>query len=213
MALETMVYRADREERGKGLSVRRILMGAAGTIILAILVTLGTIASSASGQVSTKGGWGSQSGSSSASDGASRRAVATPQASSFDETLHVISRQKNFAFLDSNPDGQRGDGVVVEGPVKDPDTNEKIGLFSARCQSVAPKTDSLYDCNITYNLHGDFPDVDSITVQGGSSNSTLWTNAVTGGSGQYANVTGEVTFQNIEGSNDVDTIFYLNYVR
>ncbi len=187
-------------------------MGAAGTMILAAVVTVGAIAMSAPKQETPKGGWGHRGANSSVSAGDSQAQAAPSQAGDFDKILHVTLRQANVVFLDSNPHGPRGDQLVVEGPVLKPNTNETIGLFSARCQLVAPERDSLFDCNVTFNLYGTFPQGASITAQGGSSNATSWTNAVTGGSRRYANVTGQVSFHNIAGSIDIDAWFYLNHV-
>jgi hypothetical protein len=190
-------------------------MGAAGTMILAAVVTVGAIAMSAPKQATVKGGWGSRSASSSISAGVSHAQAAPSDAGDFDKILHVILRQTNVVFLDSNPQGSRGDQLVVEGPVLKPNTNDpdRIGLFSARCQSVAPAKNSLFDCNVTFNLYGTFPHGASITSQGPSSNATSWTNAVTGGSRRYANVTGQIRLHNIAGTVDIDAWFYLNHVR
>jgi hypothetical protein len=119
----------------------------------------------------------------------------------------------NASFLDSNPEGPRGDQLIVEGPVLKPNTNDpdKIGLFTVRCQVVAPNK-GLLDCNVTFNLYGTFPQGASITAQGMASDSTSWTNAVTGGTRRYANVTGQVRLHNIGTSNDIDAWFYLNNV-
>lgn len=207
-----VLYSRERGRTRGRLSVRRILMGAVGTMILAAVVTVGAIATSAPKHGTAKGGWRGGSADSSVSTSASPSQAAPSQEGDFDKTLHLILRQQNAVFLDTNPQGPRGDQLVVEGPVLKPHTNDTIGLFSVRCQLVAPGQ-FLFDCNITFNLHGTFPNVDSITVQGGASDATTWTNAVTGGSGRYANVTGEVRFHNIGTSVDVDALFHLNHVR
>jgi hypothetical protein len=187
-------------------------MGAAGALILATVVTAGAIAMSAPNHVTAKGGWRGASANGLVSTSVSPTQAALSHKGHFDKTLHLILRQDNAVFLDTNPQGPRGDQLVVEGPVLKPHTNDKIGLFSVRCQLVAPGR-FLFDCNITFNLHGAFPYADSITVQGSASDATTWTNAVTGGSGRYSNVTGEVRFHNIGTSIDVDALFHLNHLR
>jgi hypothetical protein len=193
--------------------VRRILLGAAGTMILAAVVTAGAIAISAPKQETFNGGWGHRAVSTSASSGASQEQAAPSNAGDFESTLHVILRQAHVLFLETNPHGARGDQLVVEGPVLKPGTDDTIGLFDARCQLVAPQRNSLFDCNATVNLYGNFPHGASITAQGGSSNATSWTNAVTGGTRRFADVTGQVRLHNIAGSNDIDAWFYLNHVH
>jgi hypothetical protein len=194
--------------------VRRILMGAVGTTILAAVVTVGAIATSAPKQPTVKGGWGSRSGSAVASSGTSQAQAAPSNAGDFSTLLHVVLRQETVAFLDSNPAGARGDQLLVEGPVLKPNTNDpdRIGFFTVRCQFVAPAK-GLLDCNVTFNLYGDFPHGATITAQGLSSDSSSWINAVTGGTRRYANATGQVHLQNIGTTVDVDAWFYLNNVR
>jgi hypothetical protein len=187
--------------------VRRILMAAVGTMVLAAVVTVGAIALSAPKQGNAKGGWRGVSANNTVSTSVSARQAVTSHEGHFDKTLHVILRQKNFVFLDSNPEGPLGDSLVVGGPLLKPHTNDHIGLFSVRCQLASR---DLQDCTVTFNLHGNFPYRDSITVQGIAAGTT-WTNAVTGGSGRYANVTGEVRFHNIGTSIDIDALFHLNH--
>jgi hypothetical protein len=193
--------------------MRRILIGAAGILILATVVTAGAIAMSSPKAETFKGGWGQRGASGLVSAPAPQGQEAPSQAGAFDKTKHVILRQKSVVFIDSNPKAARGDQLVVQGSVLKPGTTHRIGLFSVRCQLVAPHKNALFDCNATFNLHGPFPAGRSITSQGWSSNATTWTNAITGGTGRYANVTGQVHLHNIRKTNDIDTWFYLNHVR
>jgi hypothetical protein len=193
--------------------MRRILIGAAGISILATVVTVGAIAMSSPKAHTVKGGWGHRGASGSVSARAPRGQAAPSQAGAFDKTKHVILRQKTVAFIDSNPKAARGDQLVVAGSMLKPSSRLKIGLFSVRCQLVAPHKNALFDCNATFNFHGPFPLGRSLTSQGWSSNATTWTNAITGGTGRYSNVAGQVHLHNIRKTNDIDTWFYLNHVR
>jgi hypothetical protein len=181
-------------------------------MILAAAVTAGAIAMSAPKQQTFKGGWGHRSASGSLSAGASQAQTAPSSAGDFGSTLHVILRQAHIVFLDTNPKGAKGDQLVVQGPVLKPVTSDTVGFFDARCELVAPEKNSLFDCNATFNLYGTFPQGASITAQGMSSNATTWTNAVTGGTRRFANVTGQLRLHNIPASNDIDAWFYLNNV-
>jgi hypothetical protein len=107
-------------------------------------------------------------------------------------TIRAVFVTQAFRANTGDPGGF--DEFAVSGPLRS--GGVRIGFGVVRCAISVP-AQGLGDCSGVFNLGGRFPNGSQITIQGLTSSATDWFNAVTGGTGRFANASGEVEAQNI----------------
>jgi Allene oxide cyclase barrel like domain len=93
-----------------------------------------------------------------------------------------------------------GDVFVFQSDLLDPATNEKVGTTEGHCMLVTASED-LTDCDASGVLAGG-----QIRVAGASSQADVTVLAVTGGTGAYRNVRGQLTIETIDDTTSKDTL-------
>ena len=119
-------------------------------------------------------------------------------------TIRAVFVQPSFRLNAGDPGGF--DEFAVSGPLRK--HGVRVGFGIVRCAISAPDQD-LGDCSGVFNLGGRFPDGSQITIQGLTSPATDWFNAITGGTGRFANATGEVEAENIGTTNRIRLTFHV----
>ena len=117
-------------------------------------------------------------------------------------TLTVLTKTRQEKVVDLDPQGaSQGDMRVVNAPLYDASGKQKVGRFDLVCVSTDPADEAnekyhMAQCTYTYTLTGG-----EITAQGVSAFPKLSkipptaVDAVSGGTGKYAGVRGEVSLQ------------------
>ncbi len=117
-------------------------------------------------------------------------------------TLTVLTKTRQEKVVDLDPQGaSQGDMRVVNAPLYDASGKEKVGRLDLVCVSTDPADEAnekyhMAQCTYTYTLAGG-----EITAQGVSAFPKLSkipptvVDAVSGGTGKYAGVRGEVSLQ------------------
>ena len=117
-------------------------------------------------------------------------------------TVHVIEHATTDKVIDTGKDGDStGDLLTWHNKVYDETDTTVAGSDQGDCIRISPKQGT-WECRWITWLDGG-----SITVEGAfydTKNSVL---AITGGTGAYANVTGEMQLQSIDGGAKYDFIF------
>ena len=116
--------------------------------------------------------------------------------------LTVLVKNREASVVDLDPQGSsQGDMRVVNAPLYNASGKQKVGRFDLVCVSTDPADEAnekyhMAQCTYTYTLAGG-----EITAQGVSAFPTLSkipstaVDAVSGGTGKYAGVRGEVSLQ------------------
>jgi len=117
-------------------------------------------------------------------------------------TLTVLTKTREDRVVDLKPQGtSQGDMRVVNAPLYNASGKQKVGRFDVVCVSTDPADEAnekyhMAQCTYTYTLAGG-----EITAQGVSAFPKLSeipstaVDAVSGGTGKYAGVRGEVSLQ------------------
>jgi hypothetical protein len=183
-------------------ATRWAMLGTAIALGLVLTATLTSASAPGNDRRRIRSGWLGTGRS--AANSAERTASSAVKA---DKTIRTIFVQENF-LLNSVRDGFAE--FVVSGPLYNPAETRRVGFGIVRC-AVAVPDEGLAECDGTFNLGRPFPRGAQITIQGLSSPATHWFNAITGGTGKYREVDGQVEARNIGTTNKVETIFHLEF--
>jgi allene oxide cyclase-like protein len=121
----------------------------------------------------------------------------------FKKNTRLVFIEKSTAgtFVDVDKSGAAptvGDVFVFQSDLLDPTTNAKVGTVEGHCTVV---TESLSDCDASGILAGG-----QIRVAGASTDGDVNVLAVTGGTGIYRNVSGQITVETIDDNTSTDTL-------
>jgi hypothetical protein len=124
------------------------------------------------------------------------QSLATPGASTASKeggiTIHTVFVTQ--AFRANTGDSGGFDEFAVSGPLRS--EGHRIGFGIVRCAVTVPEQ-GIADCTGVFNLGGQFPNGSQLTIQGMTSDATDWYNAITGGTGRFAEASGQLEAQNI----------------
>ena len=115
--------------------------------------------------------------------------------------LVFIEKSTGGTFVDVDKSGgapTAGDVFVFQADLLDPTTNAKMGTVEGHCMII---TASLSDCEASGMLAGG-----QIRVGGASTDANVNMLAVTGGTGIYRNVSGQITTESIDDNTSKDTL-------
>lgn len=115
--------------------------------------------------------------------------------------LVFIEKSTAGTFVDVDKSGAAptvGDVFVFQSDLFDAATNAKVGTVEGHCTVI---TESLSDCDASGMLAGG-----QIRVSGASTDATVNVLAVTGGTGIYRNVGGQITIETIDDNTSKDTL-------
>jgi hypothetical protein len=115
--------------------------------------------------------------------------------------LVFIEKSTAGTFVDvdkSGSDPTVGDVFVFQSDLLDAATNAKVGTVEGHCTII---TESLSDCDASGILAGG-----QIRVSGASTDADVNMLAVTGGTGIYRNVSGQITIETIDDNTSKDTL-------
>lgn len=122
----------------------------------------------------------------------------------FNKTVTLTFTEKSTAgtFVDvDQSNGQSvGDMFVFQSDLIDPSTHAKVGTVEGHCVLITASGD-LSDCDASGILAGG-----QIRVSGPSSDADTNVLAVTGGTGIYRNVSGQITIETIDDNTSKDTL-------
>ncbi|MDP9256209.1 MAG: hypothetical protein M3Q31_06620 [Actinomycetota bacterium] len=122
----------------------------------------------------------------------------------FNKTVRLTFIEKSTAgtFVDVDKSGgpSIGDEFVFQSDLLDPTTHAKVGTTEGHCMVVTASGD-LSDCDASGILADG-----QIRVAGASSNANVTVLAVTGGTGAYRNVSGQITIETIDDTTSKDTL-------
>ncbi|MDX6630088.1 MAG: hypothetical protein QOH00_2334 [Gaiellales bacterium] len=116
--------------------------------------------------------------------------------------LTFIEKTAGGTFLDFDKSGGPtvGDVFVFQNDLLDPTTNAKVGTAEGHCMVINAQGDS--DCDASGVLAGG-----QVRVAGFSpANASTFSLAVTGGTGAYRGVGGQITIESIDDSTSRDTL-------
>ena len=121
----------------------------------------------------------------------------------FNKTVTLTFTEKSTAgtFVDVDKSGAAptvGDVFVFQSDLFDAVTNAKVGTVEGHCTII---TDTLSDCDASGILAGG-----QIRVAGASTEADVNVLAVTGGTGIYRNVSGQITIETIDDNTSKDTL-------
>ena len=115
--------------------------------------------------------------------------------------LVLIEKSTAGTFVDVDKSGEAptvGDVFVFQSDLFDAATNAKVGTVEGHCTVI---TETLSDCDASGILAGG-----QIRVAGASTDADVNVLAVTGGTGIYRNVSGQITIENIDDNTSKDTL-------
>jgi hypothetical protein len=122
----------------------------------------------------------------------------------FNKNVRLVFIEKSTAgtFVDVDKSGGQsvGDVFVFQSDLLDPATNAKVGTVEGHCTLITASGD-ISDCEASGILAGG-----QIRVGGESSNANTNVLAVTGGTGIYRNVSGQITTETIDDNTNKDTL-------
>jgi hypothetical protein len=120
------------------------------------------------------------------------------------KTVTMTFLEKNTAgtFVDVDESGGQsvGDVFVFQSDLLDPATHAKVGTVEGHCMLITASGD-LTDCDASGMLAGG-----QIRVSGASTDAETNVLAVTGGTGIYRNVRGQITTTSIDDTSSTDTL-------
>ena len=131
-------------------------------------------------------------------------------------TLTVLTKTRQERVVDLDPQGAtQGDMRVVNAPLYNASGKQKVGRFDLVCVSTDPADEAnekyhMAQCTYTYTLAGG-----EITAQGVSAFPKLSkipptvVDAVSGGTGKYAGVRGEVRYET-RGTKAISTFHFID---
>ena len=172
-----------------------------GSAVSVVALTVGSLsfAAASSGQVRQRDAWGLPITRSASSDSSTSDAPAISTA----RTITVISKGGQGSFIDVGQEGfSQGDYVVVHTPLFNR-AGDRIGEFTVREDVMKTEPNLRLQAFTTARLFGR----GKITAQGIDTNARIITLAVTGGTGEFRKVRGEVVITFRE--NSVLTVYHL----
>ena len=121
----------------------------------------------------------------------------------FNKSVRLVFIEKSTAgtFVDVDKSGAAptvGDVFVFQSDLFDAATNAKVGTTEGHCTVIS---ESLSDCDASGILAGG-----QIRVEGAATDAKVTVLAVTGGTGIYRNVSGQITIETIDDSTSKDTL-------
>lgn len=129
----------------------------------------------------------------------------------FNKTVRLTFTEKDTAgtFVDVDHSGGQsvGDMFVFQSDLFDPSTNAKVGTVEGHCVLITASGD-ISDCDTSGILAGG-----QIRVSGASSDADTNVLAVTGGTGIYRNVRGQLTTTSIDDTTSTDTLELIGVER
>jgi hypothetical protein len=180
-------------------SSRWVLAVASISLCAVIGAALSSVAASGSTPSRPRSGW--------LGTGGAATARSTRRAPEADRRIHNILVVTNFRF-NANPRGF--DELAISGPLLNPSQTKRVGFGAVHCTFLGLKSE-LSECEGTFNLGARFPRGNQITIQGLSSPATHWFNAITGGTGRFSGVEGQIEARNIAGTNKIRQIFHIDF--
>jgi hypothetical protein len=111
------------------------------------------------------------------------------------------------AFRANTGDSGGFDEFAVSGPLRS--EGHRVGFGIVRCAVTVPAK-GIADCTGVFNLGGQFPRGSQLTIQGMTSDATDWYNAITGGTGRFAEASGQLEAQNIA-PNRIRVTFHITH--
>lgn len=165
--------------------------------VVALVILVVGLATGATTRPNVRNGWLGTG------DVKAARRVVQNQGGANEHTFRAVFVQEHFA-INVHPDGF--DEFVISGPVRNAAETRRIGFLAGHCTQADPQ---LFECELTANFGPPFPGGSSISIQGLSSAATHWFNAVTGGTGRFDEVSGEVEARNIGATNKIALVFHL----
>ena len=122
----------------------------------------------------------------------------------FNMTVTLTFTEKStagtFVDVDQSKGPSVGDMFVFQSDLIDPSTHAKVGTVEGHCVLITASGD-LSDCDASGILAGG-----QIRVSGPSSDADTNVLAVTGGTGIYRNVSGQISIQTIDDTTSTDTL-------
>jgi hypothetical protein len=122
----------------------------------------------------------------------------------FNKSVRLTFIEKSTAgtFVDVDHSGGQsiGDVFIFQNDLFDPSTHAKVGTVEGHCMLITASGD-ITDCDASGILAGG-----QIRVAGADSNANINVLAVTGGTGIYRNVSGQITIETIDNSTSKDTL-------
>jgi len=131
-------------------------------------------------------------------------------------TLTVLTKTRELEVVDLKPQGaSHGDMRVVNAPLYNESGKEKVGRFDMFCVTTDPADEPsekahMAECTLTYTLPGGeisaqgvdaFPKLPELPPRG--------IDAISGGTGKYAGVQGEVRFET-RGTKVIQTFHFID---
>ena len=116
--------------------------------------------------------------------------------------LTFIEKSTAGTFVDVDQSGGQsvGDMFVFQADLLDPNTQAKVGTVEGHCVLITASGD-ISDCDASGILAGG-----QIRVAGANTDANTNVLAVTGGTGIYRNVSGQITIETIDDSTSTDTL-------
>jgi hypothetical protein len=130
-------------------------------------------------------------------------------------TLTVVGKNPENEVIDLGPQGpSQGDIRVINAPLYDESGKEKIGRFDLFCAITDPADESsekahMAQCTKTFTLPGGQISVQGVEAYPNLSGLSPGVNAISGGTGKYAGVSGEQRFE-LRGKKVIDTFHFID---
>ena len=129
-------------------------------------------------------------------------------------TLTVVGKTPEYKVLDLGAQGPtQGDIRVTNAPLYDESGKERIGRFDLFCAITDPADESsekahMAQCTKTFTLPGGQISVQGLEAYPNLSGLSPGVNAISGGTGKYAGVGGEQSFE-LRGKKVIDTFHFV----
>jgi Allene oxide cyclase barrel like domain len=130
-------------------------------------------------------------------------------------TLTVVGKNPENKVLDLGAQGpSQGDIRVLNAPLYDESGKERIGRFDLFCAITDPADESsekahIAQCTKTFTLPGGEISVQGVEAYPNLSGLSPGVNAISGGTGKYAGVSGEQRFE-LRGKKVIDTFHFID---
>jgi hypothetical protein len=130
-------------------------------------------------------------------------------------TLTVVGKNPENKVLDLGAQGpSQGDIRVLNAPLYDESGQERIGRFDLFCAITDPADESsekahIAQCTKTFTLPGGEISVQGVEAYPNLSGLSPGVNAISGGTGKYAGVSGEQRFE-LRGKKVIDTFHFID---
>ena len=138
-------------------------------------------------------------------------ASASANHGSTDKIVRMTFTEKNtagtFVDVDQSHGQSVGDVFVFQSDLLDPTTHAKVGTVEGHCMLITASGD-VSDCDTSGILAGG-----QIRVSGESTNGDTNVLAVTGGTGIYRNVRGQLTTTSVDDNTSTDTLELIGVQR